>query len=140
MGDRNAIAAQLTKAFNSHAPAAIGLLYSEEQVTLLPGFPEPVRGRKAKEEMLAGYFRAFPDLKMELSLVLCSGEYIVCEGTLVGTNTGPLESREGGMPATGRSIALPLAFILKVSSDGLVEEDHTYFDEVSFLRQLGLLA
>lgn len=55
-----------------------------------------------------------------------------------GTNTGPLESPEGEMPATGRCITLPLVFILKVGSGGLVQQDHTYFDEASFLKQLGL--
>jgi hypothetical protein len=27
----------------------------------------------------------------------------------------------------------------KVGSDGLVQQDHTYFDEASFLKQLGLI-
>jgi len=75
---------------------------------------------------------------LEIPLVICSGEYIVCEGTMSGTNTGPLESPEGEMPATGRSVTLPLVFILKVGPDGLVQRDHTYFDEASFLKQLGL--
>lgn len=139
MSDMNAIAVRLTQAFNSHDPAAVGRLYSAEQITLLPGLPQPVAGRAAKEEMIAGYFRAFPDLRLAIPLVICSGEYIVCEGTMAGTNSGPLESSEGEMPATGRSITLPLAFILKVGSDGLIQEDHTYFDEASFLKQLGLL-
>jgi predicted ester cyclase len=135
--DLNAIATQLTQAFNNHDPAGVGRLYSPDQSTLLPGLP-PVEGRAAKEEMLAGYFRAFPDLKLEIPLVICSGEYIVCEGTMSGTNTGPLESPEGQVPATGCYVTLPLAYILKVGSDGLVKQDHTYFDEASFLKQLGL--
>jgi predicted ester cyclase len=137
--DLNATANQLTQAFNSHDPAAVGELYSADQVTLLPGLP-PVAGRVAKELMLAGYFRAFPDLRLEIPLIICSGQYIVCEGTMAGTNTGPLVSPEGEMPATGRRITLPLAFILTFGSDGLIHEDHTYFDEASFLKQLGLLA
>jgi steroid delta-isomerase-like uncharacterized protein len=137
MGDLNATAVQLIQAFNSHDPAAVGQLYSADQVTLLPGLPH-VAGKTAKEEMLAGYFRAFPDLRLEIPLIICSGEYIVCEGTMSGTNAGPLESPEGAMPATGRCITLPLVFVLKVGSDGLVRQDHTYFDEASFLKQLGL--
>lgn len=140
MSDTNTIAARLTQAFNSHDPAAVGQLYSIDQITLLPGAPQPIVGREAKQDMLAGYFRALPDLKLEIPLVICSGDYIVCEGTLAGTNTGPLESPEGEVPATGRRVLLPLVFVLKVGSDGLVHEDHTYFDEASFMRQLGLLA
>ena len=139
MSDTSAIAARLTQAFNSHDLAAVARLYSVDQITLLPGAPQPIIGREAKQNMLAGYFRAFPDLKLELPLVICSGDHVVCEGTLAGTNTGPLDSPAGEVPATGRRVSVPLAFILKVGSDGLVHEDHTYFDEASFLRQLGLL-
>jgi hypothetical protein len=50
-----------------------------------------------------------------------------------------LELPEGEMPATGRYVTLPLVYILKVGPDGLVQRDHTYFDEASFLKQLGLI-
>jgi hypothetical protein len=33
---------------------------------------------------------------------------------------------------------LPLVFVLKVGSDGLVRQDQAYFDEASFPKQLGL--
>ena len=40
------------------------------------------------------------------------GDHIVREGTMTGTNTGPLELPEGQLQPTGRSVALPLAFIV----------------------------
>ena len=43
--DMHAVAAQLTEAFNSHSPAVVGRLYSADQVTLLPGLPQPVAGK-----------------------------------------------------------------------------------------------
>jgi len=139
MKDLKEIADRLLAAFNGHDAGALAQLYTEDQVTILPGAPEPVRGRKGKEELLSGFFRAFPDLKVDLALVLVSGNHIVCEGDLRGTHTGPLLSHEGEIPPTGRSVAVPLVFILRTAPDGLIEEDRTYFDNATFLRQLGLI-
>jgi steroid delta-isomerase-like uncharacterized protein len=130
------VAAEIAKAFNRHDATALARLYAEDQVTVLPGSPEPVRGRKAKAEMVAGYFGAFPDLKLDIPLILISGEYAVCEGTMSGTNTGPMSSPEGNAPATGRRVILPISYILKVGPDGFVQTDHTYFDDASFQQQL----
>lgn len=102
------IAERLLAAFNGHDATAVAGLYTEGQVTILPAEREPVRGREAKARMLSGFFRAFPDLKMEISLVLASGNHIVCEGAMKGTHTGPLVSHEGEIPPTGRGVAIPL--------------------------------
>jgi steroid delta-isomerase-like uncharacterized protein len=132
------IASNLIAVFNGHDAERLASLYTNDQVTVLPGVPEPVRGRKNKEEMVAGYFRAFPDLTLEIPLVLVSGNHVVCAGHMAGTNTGPLVSPEGEMPPTGRRVNIRMAFILRVRPDGQIEEDQTYFDEAEFLKQLGL--
>ena len=90
--DLNDIASSLIAAFNGHDAERLANLYTDDQVTVLPGAPEPVRGRKNKEEMVAGYFRAFPDLTLEIPLVLVSGNHIVCAAHMAGTNTGALVS------------------------------------------------
>ena len=136
--DLKEVASSLIAAFNGHDAERLASLYTNDQVTVLPGAPEPVRGRKNKEEMVAGYFRAFPDLTLEIPLVLVSGNHIVCAGYMKGTNTGPLVSPEGEMPPTGRRVEIRMAFILRVRPDGQIEEDQTYFDEAEFLKQLGL--
>jgi steroid delta-isomerase-like uncharacterized protein len=136
--DLKAVASSLIAAFNGHDAERLASLYTDDQVTVLPGLPEPVRGRNNKAEMVAGYFRAFPDLTLEIPLVLVSGNHIVCAGHMAGTNTGPLVSPEGEMPPTGRRVNIRMAFILRVRPDGQIEEDQTYFDEAEFLKQLGL--
>lgn len=135
--DLHEIARSLIAAFNEHDAERLASLYTNEQVTVLPGAPEPVRGRQNKEEMVGGYFRAFPDLTLEIPQILVSGNHIVCAGHMAGTNTGPLVSPEGEMPPTGRRVNIRMAFILRVGPDGQIEEDQTYFDEAEFLRQLG---
>ena len=139
MADLTDIALRILTAFNSHDPETLAALYSENQVTIVPGEPDPLRGRPAKAEMLARLFRGFPDLTLTLSLILPSGDHVVCEGTMRGTHTGPLVSRDDEVPPTGRAITLPIVYILKVDSDGLVSEDRTYLDNAALLAQMGLL-
>jgi predicted ester cyclase len=100
---------------------------------------EPVRGRKAIAENQAAFLRAMPDISMEFTLILISGNHIAFEGIFKGTFTGPLASPEGDIPPTGRSVKAGFAFIARVNTDGLVEEDRTYFDNLDFMKQLGLI-
>jgi len=133
------LAEDLIKAFNSHNPAAVAQLYAENQVTIEPGSPEPVRGRKAKEEMLAGTFKVFPDLNIEITHLSTCRTSITFEGYLKGTHTGPMESPKGKIAPTGRSFKTRIAFVVKVSPAGLIEEDRTYYDNADLMKQLGLL-
>ena len=126
-------------AFNEQNAAALAKNYAEDQVTICSGVPEPVCGRKAKEEFVGGFFRAFPDLNLDLTCVLESQDHVVCEGVMRGTHKGPLVSPEGEVPPTGKKLDLKVVYILRVSPEGLVEEDRTYFDNVDFLSQLGLM-
>ncbi len=107
MRDLRDIAGKLLAAFNSHSPESIAQLYSPKQVTILPGM-EPIHGREGKAELVSGFSRAFPNLTIGLSLVIVSGNHLVCEGTITGTHTGPLQSHAGEVPPTGRCITLPI--------------------------------
>ena len=132
------IADKLIHAFNTHDAAGLAQLYAEDQTTILPGAPGPVEGRKDKEALVAGYLRALPDLRLDISLVLTPGNHVVCEGHMRGTHTGPLVSPEGEVWPTGRAADIRMIFVLRVRPDGLIEEDRTYFDEAEFLKRLGL--
>lgn len=85
MSDLKAVSDNVLKAFNEQDAAALAENYSDDQVTVCSGVPEPVRGRKAKEEFVGGFFRAFPDLSLDLTCVLESGNHVVCEGVMRGT-------------------------------------------------------
>ena len=85
-----------------------------------------------------GYLTAAPDSKINLKHVVESGDLVVVEGTFTGTNTGPLASPQGTMPATGKSFMLPYADVFEVKN-GKIAKHRTYFDQMTFLGQLGLL-
>lgn len=137
--DLKKVADNYLKTVNSRDAAAVAKLYTEDAIMIMPGEPEPIRGRKAIEENQAALFRAMPDFSVEFTLILISGNHIVFEGVGRGTFTGPLVSPEGDIPPTGRSVKIKFAFIAKVNAGGLIEEDRTYFDNADFMKQLGLL-
>ncbi len=136
--DLKKVADNYLKAVNSRDAAAVAKLYTEDAIMIMPGEPEPIQGRKAIEENQVALFRAMPDFKVEFTLILISGDHITFEGVGRGTFTGPFASPEGEIPPTGRSVALKFVFIAKVTKEGLIEEDRTYFDTAEKMRQLGL--
>jgi predicted ester cyclase len=69
---------------------------------------------------------------------MSSGEHFLGEGIFGGTHTGPLETPQGDIPATGRKVKVKFAFILDVTPEGLIAEDRSYFDSASMMSQLGL--
>jgi steroid delta-isomerase-like uncharacterized protein len=137
--DLKPIADNLIEVFNTQDAAALAQLYSEDQVTICSGVPEPVRGRKAKEEFVGGFFTAFPDLNMEPTSILFADNHIIFEVVMRGTHNGPLVTPHGEVPPTGRSLELNMIFVTRVSSEGLIEEDRTYMDMAEFMTKLGLM-
>ena len=136
--DLKKVADNYLKTVNSGDAAALAKLYTEDAIMIMSGEPEPIQGRKAIEENQAAFLRAMPDFKVEFTLILISGDHITFEGVSRGTFTGPLTSPEGNIPPTGRSVAIKFVFIAKVTKEGLIEEDRTYFDTAEYMRQLGL--
>jgi len=130
------LAEKLRKAFRSSDPAALAALYTEDAV--LHEGSEVFQGREAIKESYAASLRAFPDMEPEFWNIMSCGEYFIYEGTSRGTHTGPLATPEGDIPPTGRKIEIRFAFIAKMNSEGLVQEDRTYFDSALMMQQLGL--
>ena len=137
--DMEKLAENVQKAWHNQDMSALVQLYAEDATKIAPGQPEPTRGREAIKKNEEAFLRAMPDLNVEYTLILISGNHIVFEGVVQGTFTGPLASPGGDIPPTGKSINLNFAFIVKVNADGLIEEDRTYYDTTTLMRQLGLI-
>ena len=103
------------------------------------GEPGPVRGRAALVTYYQNFFRACPDSKAEFPSIFFSGDTIIFEGVSHATFTGPMATPEGDVAPTGNSVNLRLVFLAKISPDGLIAEDRTYFDNLDLMKQLGLM-
>src|SRR5579864_8482328 len=62
--------------------------------------PSPVKGREAVRQFFESYFKAVPDLRLEIEQSIASGDDVVVRSHLTGTHKGPLM----GIPATNKRI------------------------------------
>ncbi len=97
-----------------------------------------VTGIEAFLAFVTGFKQAFPDLRWKMREFIEGSDAVVAEGVFLGTNTGPMVGPGASIPATGRRVELPFCDIWKVSNGRLVE-NRIYYDQVTFLGQLGLL-
>jgi predicted ester cyclase len=101
--------------------------------------PVPVRGHDALLKSYQVMFKAMPDWKVNFSLVAFHGDTIIFEGVGGGTFTGPMSTPEGDIAPTGKKASLKFAFFAKINPDGLIAEDRTYFDNMEYMKQLGVI-
>lgn len=97
-----------------------------------------VSGIEAFIAFATGFKQAFPDLRWEMREFVEGSDTVVVEGVFLGTNSGPMVGPWGSLPATGRRVKLPFCDIWKVRN-GRIVENRIYYDQVTFLGQLGLL-
>jgi steroid delta-isomerase-like uncharacterized protein len=87
---------------------------------------------------IGGLLRALPDFTHELhGMAVESGDQLVFELHAAGHFTGPLATPDGDIPPNGRRIDVPGADFWRFK-DGLIVEYRLYFDQLDFLRQMGL--
>ena len=130
------LAERLQQAFNDSVLAMHAALYAEDAVYYEAS--QKVQGREAVQELLAVWYQAFSEVRLEYRKVWTCDDHFIYEGTMYGTHTGSLPTPEGDVPPTGRKIEIPFAFIAKMSTEGLIQEDRTYFDSALMTQQLGL--
>ncbi len=91
-------------------------------------------GREAFAHGLAAIRAAFPDWTSTPDDLVVEGDRVGARWTVRGTHQGPFL----GMPATGRTIVMQEAGILRFR-DGRLAELWRVADELALLRQLGAL-
>jgi steroid delta-isomerase-like uncharacterized protein len=90
--------------------------------------------RAEDRETTKAWRQAFPDLKINIDKLFAEGELVAARFIAEGTNTGA----GNGLPATGKRIRIAGMTILRIV-DGKIVEEWTSFDQLDFLRQLGLM-
>ncbi len=92
--------------------------------------PMPLEGHQQFAQM---FYAAFSGLHHVIEDTVAEEDKVAVRFTLHGTHTGDFM----GLPATGRTIAVPAIAILQVA-DGRVTELHAVFDQAGMMRQLGV--
>ena len=111
--------------------------FAENVVTETPsGVVEGIEGFRG---LARAFFTAAPDMKLAIRNTWEVGDTIIVEGVYSGTQSGPLATPDGSeIPATGRSFSFPYVDILR-AREGKFVEHRVYWDNITFLTQLGLL-
>ena len=100
----------------------------------------PAGTLKTRDEWRAmgeAFHAAAPDAHHQIVRCVEDGDTVVVEGVYAGTQTGPLATESGTLPASGNAFALPYADFFRIN-DGVCVSHHVYWDNVGFLMQLGV--
>ncbi|WP_191094388.1 ester cyclase [Nocardia colli] len=98
----------------------------------------PLDGIDALRNLIDSFITAFPDLTIDRRTVWQDGDTAIAEVSFSGTQTGPLATATGEVPASGRRVTFDAVDIFTARS-GKVVEHRGYWDNATFLTQLGLL-
>jgi len=83
---------------------------------------------------LKGWHQAFPDLSIAPDKLIADGDLVAVYWIARGTNTGA----GNGLPATGKKVEQSGITIWRIV-DGKIKEEWSAFDQLSMMKQLGLL-
>ena len=84
---------------------------------------------------LKGWHQAFSDIAIVPAKLIAEGDLVAIYWIAHGTNTGT----GNGLPATGKKAELAGITIWRIV-DGKIKEEWSAFDQLSMMRQLGLLS
>ena len=132
-----AAAPKMLEAFNKHdLPGLVGMM-ADDVVVSEAASPTDWVGKKAAERSYKEMFKAFSDVKLEIARSWAAGDYVVCEGSLVGTNDGAMPSA-GIYKPTGKKVSARFLEIDKFAG-GKLKNVWIFDNGMAFAGQLGLL-
>jgi steroid delta-isomerase-like uncharacterized protein len=136
--DGSSIIRKLFEGFNANDVDAIGALAADDYVLIDCATGEKYSGPDGARQNAEGWLTAFPDVKIELLNVIASGDWAIAECVGRGTNSGPMQTPMGEVPATGKDMELHFCSLIKVR-DGKIVEGRDYYDAMTIVNQLGLM-
>jgi steroid delta-isomerase-like uncharacterized protein len=92
-----------------------------------------INGRSDVKDWFASWAEACPDSTAGVTVAATSEDTAVTQGLYAGTNTGPF----GPFAATGRSVSMPFANVIRFDGNGRMVEFAAYYDQLTLLSQLG---
>ena len=119
--------------FSKGDPGAVDTYLAEDFINHDPPFGTSTdrEGMRAAGGMMRA---AFPDWHSELHALIAEGDLVVERFTAGGTHEGEVM----GVGPTGKTVSLPGINIFRLR-DGRIVERWGRLDELSFLRQLGVV-
>lgn len=91
-------------------------------------------GRDGVQTYYEQILESVPDLQIDVQRRHVAGDTIVLEVIIRGTHLGTWR----GLPATGRTVAIPLCAVYTFDDDDRLAGERIYYDRATVLRQLGV--
>jgi predicted ester cyclase len=133
----NRLLDEIATSLNARDWASYGRVFASDLIVHAPGLQ--TTGREARVQWVQNLIVAFPDGRIAVERVFADGDFICAELRFTGTQTGPLNSPRGTVPATHRKVTFPYCLVLRTNGQEIAEL-HEYFDQLELLTQLGLIA
>jgi len=133
------LAEDVITAFNAADWAQLRATIAPNVVYTETGTQRRVENVEDYLQLLQGWKQAIPDARGTVHKAVSQGNTVVLELTWVGTQTGPMQTPNGILPASGKEIRVPAAAWFTFDGE-MVQEVHHYLDVLTLLQQLGALS
>jgi steroid delta-isomerase-like uncharacterized protein len=131
---------RIEKAFAAGDVDAFAACYAEDAVHVHPFFPAPNRGRQSIRAAEAGLFAAFDRITLEARNVVEGQGWSAIEWRVTARHCAPVPLPDGrSVPASGRTIDLPMVSVVRLDAAGDIAEEHRYLDGLAFMQAIGAL-
>jgi steroid delta-isomerase-like uncharacterized protein len=128
---KQAVAAAFS-AINAHDSKKFADLHAADAAVTVVGMGE-FKGREAIAGEIQKSFDAFPDFKIGASKVYVKNDVLVHEWVVTGTHKGEFN----GAKASNKPVGVRGASVVWFSPDGLIKQEHRYFDGGTVMSQIG---
>lgn len=127
------------QSMNAKDPTRLLEHYAEDAELWDPTMPQPVRGKESIRENFEKWSSGFSDIEFNVKDLIQSGDKVAIYFEGKARHTGELELGPGERaPATNKVLKMNLGEFLTVSPQGKITKDHTLFDAMTMMVQLGL--
>jgi len=122
---------------NKHDITKLAALYADSAIIESPNFDHVEKGVAGITDAYSRYFKSTPNLSYTITRIIPADSVVIVEFTSQGT----MDSVSKEVPAFmyGKNYMLKNCSLLNIK-DGKIIKDVSYFDQVSFLRQMGYFA
>jgi len=135
----SALADAFQHALNAHDAARVGELMADDVTYWEANLPAPIHGRRAVEDHFRENWKPFPDATIRSVNRIVSGDWVADESEWTATHLGPLETPgQPPIPATNKRISGKAVAVAR-AEHGKVKQLSIYYDNMTFMAQLGLM-
>jgi predicted ester cyclase/ketosteroid isomerase-like protein len=120
-------------ALRAHDDAALAKLYASDAAVYVGLGLAEARGPDAAATLAKTFFGALPDVRVQWSLLLQSGNAAAVELAWTGAHTGALLD----MPPTKKVVSSHALLVERFAPGGLIQAQHLYFESDTLAADLG---